>query len=279
MYNLHAICLLYLKFKRKNKESREQLMDYISSDRLQTYYDVFGTDPEYVKKAYYWNQQLCGSMYPMFQTLEVTFRNALCHHVPINHQNFTGDFWFQSLVNHIQDRRIKSLSGNDKQQWYHPNGRRKRWTAIEKIIYEMRREGKSSADVISNMNFGFWCKMLDTEYEDLTHKALLWPNMSVHVFPNYPSQFKFNRQYVFDEFKKARKLRNRVFHHEPVWKFQGYQQLSIDDLLITLNGRYDECLQIVSWISEEAYNEFIAFKLDERFKYLSSRKGLDELTS
>lgn len=249
-------------------------MEYISASRLQTYYNVFGEEQKYAINAYYWNQLLCSSMYPMFQTLEVTFRNALHKHVPNHHPVFNNEFWFHPLISHIQDRRIKNMASADKNQWVRANGKRKKWTPSEQLIARMQKNRKKPADIVSAMSFGFWCKMLDSEYENVTHQDLLWPNMSGFIFPNYP--YEFNRNYIFKALSNARKLRNRVFHHEPVWKIKGHENADIEELLHILNQIYDDCLNIVLWISQETYDEFLSFELDKNFKHLSCFTTLKE---
>ncbi|WP_177420368.1 Abi family protein [endosymbiont of Lamellibrachia barhami] len=65
--------------------------------------------------------------------------------------------------------------------------------------------------IIAELNFGFWSSMLDKCYEQV-----LWPQLIKTAFPYMPRKIR-TRKVLSQQFHKIRQLRNRIFHHEPIW--------------------------------------------------------------
>jgi hypothetical protein len=247
-------------------------------------------DENQVLRAYYWNKALCGAIYPAMQTLEVTFRNALNEAVKCDHQGKyqNQDWWFEHIAIDIQNKKIKKMSSSKRDKWVNSVGKRRKQSYAEQTVLgiqgELKKEGRFPIlhdDVISRTTFGYWTAFLGTDYEDVTHKSLLWPNLLPVVFSNYSG--KLTRLKVEASFKRIKDLRNRMSHHEPIWKFyelnsdgtSNYKQpiYGLNASLNLLSHSYNEILQAIRWMSEGRYQSFIDGCLHIEFKKLCSHDG------
>ncbi|MDZ7778186.1 MAG: hypothetical protein U5L09_22465 [Bacteroidales bacterium] len=86
--------------------------------------------------------------------------------------------------------------------------------------------------IISELSFGFWTSLLDSRFE-----KTLWKNLRLS-FPNCPKQIR-QRKTMSSKFNGIRKLRNRIFHHEPVtW-----------DIYVIKNYR-NEIIEAIDWLDK-----------------------------
>lgn len=265
---------------------------FISSARLNTYKSILKIKNEdEILRAYYWNKALCGSIYPVMQTLEVTLRNALNESVKLHHNGkYLGkDWWFEHMATDIQNSKIKKMSQIKRDKWLKADGvTRKKQSFAEQavlgIIRDLHKENRIPIlhdDVISRLTFGYWVSALGSDYEDVTNKKLLWPNLLPHVFSNTPHKPK--RLKIEAALRRVKDLRNRMSHHEPIWKFYQLDSTGKSDYskpvyglntsLSLLEKAYDEVLNIIRWMSEDRYQSFIAGKLDVDFRKLCSHDG------
>ncbi|MFL5354673.1 hypothetical protein [Archangium sp.] len=68
--------------------------------------------------------------------------------------------------------------------------------------------------LVAELSFGFWTSLLSRSYEQV-----IWPGLLKPVFPHMPRRER-TRQRVAERMHEVRKLRNRVFHHEPIWRLR-----------------------------------------------------------
>jgi hypothetical protein len=274
------------------REIIKSMKHFISAARLNTYKSILKIkNDDEILRAYYWNKALCGSIYPVMQTLEVTLRNALYESVKQHHSGkyLKDDWWFEHMAIDVQNIKIKKMSQNNRNKWLKPDGiTRKKQSFAEQavlgVIRDLKRENRSPIlhdDVISRLTFGYWVSTLSRDYEDVTHKKLLWPNLLPHVFSNTPNKPK--RLKIEAALKRVKELRNRMSHHEPIWKFYQLDSdgkadytkpvYGLNTSLNLLEKAYDEVLTIIRWMSEDRYQSFLNGKLDVDFRKLCSRDG------
>lgn len=269
---------------------------YISNTRLSTYTSILKiNDPNQVIRAYYWNIALCSAIYPLLHTLEITFRNALDHSVRSHHQpptttfpSYNGDtYWFEKIVQSIQDRKISKMRADKKKFWINSSGKRLKFSTSESHIIRARsdllKESRhpSAGDLLSRVPFGFWTTLLEKDYEDITNKHLLWPNLTQYVFPNAPANT--SRSDIEERFRIIRELRNRLSHHEPVWKLYARKPngdldysapiYGLNAIISLIIKQYDSILEIIKWMSSDAYQSFISAKMNIEFNKLCSQDG------
>lgn len=171
----------------------------ISKPRLDSYRSYFGceTDEEVVG-AYLWNKAVSTGFYPLLQAVEITLRNAI-------HLNATNHF-----------------SGN--QEWYlmrkFPEAKRQAEKCYFKPHTKTFLDPRPSPDsVVASLTFGFWVSLLTHQYGDPVKNKKLWPGLIPLVFPNARG-VQATRARLHQRFKFIKDFRNRVSHHEPIWKIK-----------------------------------------------------------
>ena len=274
------------------------MSDFISTPRLDSYEKILKlTKPNQIMRAYCWNIAVSAALYPIIQTLEVTLRNALDmavrnHHSPVpssGKPSYIGQpLWFKLMITEKQDSAIARMNSHQQSKWISSTGARKRYNFSEEQLRKVEKDiSRYKArvlpeDILSNVPFGFWTTLLGKDYEDLTNKHLLWPNLFHNVFPNAP--IGYTRNDIEMEFNIVREFRNRFAHHEPVWKFFDRNPINnkidygkpIHGLVASLNlldKQYDRMLNIISWMSQDAYNSFLTSNMHIEFKKLCSLDG------
>ncbi len=96
------------------------------------------------------------------------------------------------------------------------------------------------ARVISELSFGFWTGLFSADYS-----SVIWerPGLLKDAFPYMPKSIR-KRSTLAGRFGEVRKLRNRVFHHEPI---SARPSLSTEHAnIIEALGWLDPCLQKVT---------------------------------
>lgn len=179
----------------------------LSSERLSSYRRPSdATDAEALGR-YFLNICLCEALYPSLQGLEIALRNSIDLAITYRY----GGNWL-SPTSYLLD----SYRQND----------------IAETNVRLEQDGKphpNHADLVSGLGFGFWTGLLSANYETGKSKqghskgAALWPNLLKEVFPHLPRHER-TRQRVAQYFAEMRRLRNRVFHHEPIWHYGDLQQ-------------------------------------------------------
>ena len=193
----------------------ESLMAGLSSQRLGPYLAHSQGDRHRALAYYHWNLCLSETLYPVLHLNEVVFRNAM-------HQALTREFdtqnWFQGL-------------------WLHPREQR----AIEKVTTELRKRDQQNAldpdKVVAELTFGFWCSLCDTRYE---RHQVLWPRLLRHPSLKQLPKRQRQRKQLSRALNRLRQLRNRVFHHEPIWHWRDLPQ------------RHNDASTLMHWLNPEA---------------------------
>lgn len=261
-----------------------------------------------VLQAYHWNKALCAALFPVIQCLEVTLRNAIDCAIKENppkaakEQYSTGADWIFSFTeymgnrrfaNHIRYTKRKRTGQSVDEQGYvlAPNNTRLivKYLWEEKKVKDARKKLKQAGkavtpnNVISMMDFGFWTNFLSKEYEDKHSQMLLWPNQLKTVFPNAP--VGTTRTDIEKTFISIKDLRNRLTHHEAIWKFfyddpeKGkpdyskpvYGAKASCSLLLK---HYEDILKAIGWMSTDRLDRFLEHHGDARFRALCSLNGL-----
>lgn len=295
---LGRIRYFYLTYKYpKLFEPYTTMTTFISTSRLSSYQHILKiTDSNQILRAYYWNIALSGSIYPLIQTLEITLRNAIDQAVKQHHQpipqyqkpSFKNDpYWFEKILYSVQDAKISRMNAGKKSKWIDAQGVRIRFTAGEEAVNKARQDVSRcrtqvhAGDILSRMTFGFWTTFLSKDFQNTLTHHLLWPNLLSKVFPNAPSGT--SRSDIEQQFTFVREFRNRLSHHEPVWKFYttlpngqldyAHPIYGLNPSLHLLQIQYDKMLTLIKWMSIDAYQQFCDAKMDHEFRKLCSLDG------
>jgi hypothetical protein len=184
-----------------------------SRERLEAYRPIGGSDLDLIAN-YLWNMALSEALYPVLQGLEVALRNSL-HAAGAS--AFRNDLWFDTST-------VLPLHKNER-------------AAVNKAKDNLRRHRKpiTAGRLVAELNFGFWTNLFNSPYEQY-----LWapPNLGLldATFPHVPRSFR-SRKKLQPRLDKIRRLRNRVFHHEPIWN------------LPNLYDQHVEMIETIEWIS------------------------------
>ncbi|MDG2961682.1 hypothetical protein [Exercitatus varius] len=107
------------------------------------------------------------------------------------------------------------------------------------------------------MGFGF-IYLLDSPYRDTNNKSYIWdPDFKSKIFCNAKNPFGHDMSVsaLFDEMKRVLILRNRLFHHEPIWKKHNCK--THEQAVKNILDNFNFLRKILSWLSIEN-NELIS---------------------
>jgi hypothetical protein len=175
----------------------------LSEERLRAYsVPGDGDDLDGVAR-YLWNGALAKAMVPGLHALEVTLRNRLL-----------------DASRKIIDE--SALSFKEVPCWLDAEPSllfEKEQASVDEAKGVLRRERKpfTPGRLTSKLSLGFWVGLCRSPYEQgrATGPAL-WPALVRRAFPFLPRQHR-TRPAILQRLEELRELRNRVFHHEPIW--------------------------------------------------------------
>lgn len=187
--------------------SLHALEKIISPLRLYTYLNAAGHDADRALRLYLWNAQVGESFHIPIQAAEVGLRNRVNNALSAT---FGAEWW----------RNAAYLQGVEPRQG-------------EDIALALRRltmKGKnhSTGQVVASLSFGFWVAMLHKRYN-----PAVWSHQLRSSFPHLP--IGITRDALHKEVQEIAELRNRLWHHEPIFK----RNLTED------HGR---CMRVVQWL-------------------------------
>ncbi len=174
---------------------------------------------------------MCQALYPFMHAAEVALRNGI--HQAVS-RKFNDENWFEFVV---QDGKSKA------------------------IIYDLKKELSrkkeyATNDIIASLTFGFWVNLLKQKtYRDQFYSYRLWPDLIPQVFPRYKRSGADDRKDIFQRFEEIKLIRNRLFHHEPIWKFKN--AITPSESISQLWKKFNDIYKAIGWISKQtALKEF-----------------------
>ena len=179
----------------------------ISSDRFEPYSRSPAQRSTTAYATYAWNIALCESLYPALNCFEVALRNSV--HAAATDQ-FGTEYWFNSRLRKDESDRLNILRSR---------------------INFSGNTNPSAGELVSGLSLGFWVSLFKGHYE-----RVLWPLLLPAVFPYAPRRQRSRRE-ISKRVDSIRRLRNRVFHHEPIWHWRDLPQ------------QHQQILETIGWIS------------------------------
>lgn len=196
------------------------LEEAISSERFATYLAHVDGDREQALRLYEWNIAASAAFYFPLQALEVCLRNA-CH------------------------RRLQATYGV---KWYQTEKLKLDWQAQDRIRKVLSNSNdpsrpKEPPDVVAALSFGFWVSLFGPGGHTqpygrgprANYEMTLWRPALRGMFKGAQS---LRRKDLHRSLNYLRNFRNRVAHHEPIFKRH-------------LEKDYDSIIRIVGWIYPE----------------------------
>jgi hypothetical protein len=263
-----------------------QLEKFISSPRLNSYKVIIGNDnAAELIGAYNWNKNVSTAIYPILQCLEITLRNALNLNVK---DHFNMSDWYSFLLKQggnkkfIDELKVKpDLNVNFFRNGISigPRNKRKRWTSYHenmlktaiKRLHNANKTATSNA-IIAELMFGFWVGLFEQSYRDIEANNSIWPHIESSVFPNLSQQDR-NSSLIHTKLLELKTLRNRISHHEPVWKFSTV--MDKESAISYLYDRINDALFIIKGISIDRHDYLVNSGKVMDFKNVCSLNGLN----
>jgi len=174
------------------------LRGVLSEPRLAPYLARYQGREDLALRLYAWNAALAAALWGPFGIVEVTVRNAI--HARLADRTGRPDWW--------EDQRL----------WDQllPNERR----SVEDARSSLALRGNASPsadDVVAAANLGLWTGLLSegqVRHPVHNYEANLWRPRLRAGFPNYTG----SRKLLHSELMEIKNIRNRVAHHEPIFK-------------------------------------------------------------
>lgn len=166
----------------------QSMIKAISPERLNAYCSTAESNTLDALKTKAWNIQLCASLYPALQIVEMGLRNSINQAMQAH---FGQANWFTdpTILNKNELKIVTDSIHNLKQ------------------LHRL----SDSSHLVSELPFGFWTNLLHTSYE-----RKIWHPLIQQIFPYAPKKLR-RRTLISQRFREIRHLRNRVFHHQRIW--------------------------------------------------------------
>ena len=204
-----------------------RLCEAISEPRIKPYRQQPNGSDSLACGTYAWNIAMCESLYPALNCLEVVLRNSIQQAAATA---FGNEFWFDCLtLNKSKDAVCR---------------------ARKELQDKSAQKPMSAGDLVAGLNFGFWVGLFDRRYEQQ-----LWPKLLDPVFPHIPRRLR-RRKFLSIQLHQIRWLRNRIFHHEPIWNRDN------------LSKQHGQILDTIGWVNRDMRN---LVEMLDRFPQIHAR--------
>lgn len=192
-------------------ENFEWSRTLLTEPRLRPYLSAMNENLDGALQLYVINVAASSEIYQWLGILEIYMRNAMVSAL----RNQAADVTKDPFLTHWKD-----LTRETK-------------NAYLKAANRLSVKGKSLSfdTLISELPFSFWRYLLSSKYE-----STLWTSHFRHAFPSLHPR---RRTVVYEAVESVVYLRNRIAHHEPIFRRELGRDLS-------------QIQQIIGWISPEA---------------------------
>lgn len=179
----------------------------LSPARISTYMLAAGHDETQALALYLWNAQLGEAFHLPIQAVEIALRNRINSVLNVS---FGLNWWQEPTFLGLADKRQ-----NDQ---------------IREAQARITKRGQTlvTGQIVAGLSFGFWVSMLDARYN-----PVVWSQHLAAGFPNLPSAS--NRYDLQTLARRIANFRNRISHHEPIFK-------------ANLSDEYSTCMRALEWL-------------------------------
>jgi hypothetical protein len=243
----------------------------ISKPRLDSYKGYFRTRSlEEAIGLYMWNTELSASLSNLLSLFEITLRNQVHRAMSLRYspskaqQSFA---WYntirKNLPNDTQGKIDKVLKVKIKGVWV------------------PRTPVPGPDEVVSRVTFGFWPAILSHIDARITYADVVFPQ----IFPNHPlsanpadwlvvAQRKSALNYIYE----INSFRNRIAHHEPLWKFPAVPGIAESKNMADSLSRFARLLaqidDAIQAMDSDLYKDMLTSSWRLKIEFLLSPKGI-----
>lgn len=235
--------------------NQDILKNSFSLERLKSYETLCPSGEEHeIIGAYHWNLLICQALYPFLQSAEVALRNNM--HQAIS-TKFQDEDWLNFEVKEQVSRQI-----------------------LEDTRKKLSKKGSNKVDdIVASLTFGFWVNLLKQKtYRDQYNEHRLWPSLVSEVFTRYDTSSGGNDiKQIYKRFEEIKLIRNRLFHHEPVWKFKASSTAS--GSIAELRKKFRHIYKTIGWMSKSKQEYLKKFGFVDLFYKNCTEEILEQYTS
>jgi hypothetical protein len=183
------------------------LSEIISPLRMGTYLQSSGQNSDRALALYLWNAKMGEAFHLPIQSFEVGLRNRVSDGIAAV---FGPNWWCDSsFLTEAGEKRARD---------------------INLVLNRLRSKDvpPDTGQLIAGLSFGFWIAMLHGR-----HNIKIWSGQLNTAFPQLPTDV--NRRVLHGRSTKIADFRNRISHHEPIFKRNLLQD-------------YSTCMEALSWL-------------------------------
>ena len=204
-----------------------KLEQIVSKPRLKRYKVACYGDKQKAIKLYSLNVVLSQSFYPYLSMFEIAFRNAIDKEM---RAFFDNSSW---LITENRPNGFASVLAS--------NGERYMQQTINQI-FRTYNNSATHLNIMSEASLGFWTRFFKRSYFRLLR------GRPIQIFRNAAIQVQRAEVYVM--LQNIRRLRNRIYHNEPIcFLRRAINVTEVETLCLNLN-------KIMQWLNEDI-NQFI----------------------
>lgn len=258
------------------------LVEAISHPRLGSYRTFFSTsDDGQTLGLYQWNEDASGAVFRALSMVEIVLRNQFHKILGARYGGAGARGWFNHLA--LPSRSLQAV----KEITHRRRGTQ--WIP--------RVPAPSPDDVVSKLSFGFWPHLLDVT-QDTAGNRLRWDDLLVHILPGHRQRQaaywarQSSRDAFFARMDLCNEIRNRIAHHEPIWKLgplmsesrarlhsppiqllhaPGSPKESVERLQLY----YSRLTELLKWLSPALSLAYHGSEMDARCKMLLTERALE----
>lgn len=188
------------------------LQMWFSAPRIARYVEECDGRAACVEDLYRWNVAVSAAFFEEICYFEVILRNALHRHLTSWHRwHARRGEWFDDPAKVLSERCRDDIID-------------------ARFRLKVRRSPETPAQLVSELNLGFWRYLFDQ------HHQVLWAQCLHRTFPHMPTRL---RAEVQRRVNRLHALRNRIAHHEPIHH-------------LDLAGVRRDLVEVISWIDPDA---------------------------
>lgn len=224
----------------------------ISNSRINSYKVYFGNNltSNEIIACYQWNETVSVTFFKVINLIEIVLRNKLhstlsSHFYNIQKEQVTTKF--VSRGSPFKYKNVNTLGTQNSCNWY--ENKQLENKSLQKILDKTHhyKSGKPLRnpvfpdDVVASLTLGFWCSLIPK------NSTMPWNQLLDIILPNHRLTKSFiatsksspstatnpwlkpdNIQQVSNRLELLNEFRNRIAHHEPIWKLPDlYDELPI----------------------------------------------------